>query len=112
MKLLDLKSLVQSAQGAETGMREYVAKAQQGTLTAADKKAFAGHVLDLAAVLTPYIPVIGPYVEPFVVMADTVMSLINDETSTPVEEIASQLNAQTAYNLSGQYASVSKPATR
>ncbi|GAB2896549.1 hypothetical protein GCM10027093_35340 [Paraburkholderia jirisanensis] len=112
MKLLDLKSLVQSAQGAETGMREYVAKAQQGTLTAADKKAFAGHVLDLAAVLTPYIPVIGPYVEPFVVLADTVMSLINDETSTPVEEIASQLNAQTAYNLSGQYAAVSKPAAR
>jgi hypothetical protein len=38
------------------------------------------------------------------------MTLINDETSTPVEEIDNQLNSQTTYNLSGSYFPVAKPA--
>jgi hypothetical protein len=93
----------------------YMEKATQGTATTADDVALAASTAGTVAMITPYIPVVGPAVTPFLLLANMVMNAAAGSLDkSPVEKVAAQFQAQTTHplaNLSG-YAPIVPPASR
>jgi hypothetical protein len=91
----------------------YIEKVKQGTVTETDNLSLAASTAGTAAMITPYIPVVGPVVTPFLLIAGMVMNAVAGSLDkTPVEKVAMQLNSQTAHPLAnlGGYDPIVKPA--
>jgi hypothetical protein len=91
----------------------YIDKAKQGTLTETDNVSLAASTAGTAAMITPYIPVVGPVITPFLLIAGMVMNAVAGSLDkTPVEKVSMQLNSQTAHPLAnlGGYSPIVRPA--
>jgi hypothetical protein len=91
----------------------YLEKANQGANTPSDDVGLAASTTGMAAMITPYISVVGPVVTPFLLLASMVMNAVASSLDkTPVEKVTAQLRGQTAHplaNLSG-YDPIVRPA--
>jgi hypothetical protein len=78
----------------------YIDKANQGKVTDADNVGLAASTTSTAALITPYIPVVGPVVTPFLLIAGMVMNAVAGSLDkTPVQKVSAQLRSQTAHPL-------------
>ena len=99
---------------AEYGVKlaGYLEKANNGKATRADDVDLAASTTGTAAMITPYIPVVGPVVTPFLLIAGMVMNAVAGSlNNTPVQKVAAQLRSQTAHPLAnlGGYDPIMRP---
>jgi hypothetical protein len=91
----------------------YIDKANEGKVTDVDNVGLAASTTSTAAMITPYIPVVGPVVTPFLLIAGMVMNaLAGSLDKTPVQKVSAQLRSQTAHSLAnlGGYDPIVQPA--
>jgi hypothetical protein len=91
----------------------YVDKAARGKTTPADDLGLAASTAGTVAMITPYIPVVGPVITPFLLLANIVMNAAAGSLDkTPVEKVAAHLRSQTAHPLAnlGGYDPIVRPA--
>jgi hypothetical protein len=92
---------------------DYIAKANQGKLTPADDLGLAASTTSTVAMVTPYIPVVGPVITPFLLIASMALNAAaGSANKTPVERVSAQLLSQTAHPLAnlGGYYPIVRPA--
>ncbi|MFC0399948.1 hypothetical protein [Paraburkholderia rhizosphaerae] len=100
---------------AEYGIKlsSYIEKAKQGKGSTAADAELAASTINTAAMITPYIPAVGPVVTPFLLLTGIVANAVAGSLDkTPVEKVAAQLRSQTAHPLAnlGGYDPIVRPA--
>jgi hypothetical protein len=92
---------------------DYIERAKQGTLTRADDLSLAASTTNAVTMVTPYIPVVGPIITPFLLIASMAMNAAAGSfNKTPVEKVSALLQSQTAHPLAnlGGYNPIVPPA--
>lgn len=105
---LGLVGVAESAKNFYNEISDYNEKAHKGTLTSDDRMKMATSTMNLISSVSPYIPVIGPIISPFLTVASMTLDLISENKHTPVENVFGQIKAQVNRGIGG-YRAIEPP---